>query len=63
MCASAGEISVQDLGQNLLGASAGSSSEEEGKEEKQQEEEKNQTFEDAEIKTAIVTKGFKKIKS
>ena len=63
MCAYAGEISVQDPGQNILGSSGGSSSEEEEKEEKQQEEEKNQTFKDAEIKTAVVTKGFKKIKS
>lgn len=59
MCAYAGEISVVDVGQKILGTSVGSSSDTE--ENKKNEDEKKQDFKEVEIETAVITKGFKKV--
>ncbi len=61
MCAYAGEISVVDVGQKILGTSAGSSSN--TQENKKNEDEKNQEFKEAKVEIAVVTKGFKKIQN
>lgn len=61
MCAYAGEISVVDVGQKILGTSTGSSSN--TQEDKKNEDEKNQEFKEAKVEIAVVTKGFKKIQN
>lgn len=61
MCAYAGEISVVNVGQKILGTSVGSSSNTE--EDIKNEDEKKQEFKEAKVEIAVVTKGFKKIQN